>query len=172
MALFDFFRRRGGKKPQQEPRRGLRGWLSRIFGRREQKQEPEDLSYEEPELMPSDSNGLEFFDFDAISPEQAPAGESDAELLEKYRKMIDTMVKRGYIDSFRNDADAAEFLRVLGSEAWEEAHGYWYSPAALGEIQDAILRGATAGTLQDNYNSQLEKKSNRYLETWEDWLQA
>lgn len=97
---------------------------------------------------------------------------TDTELLDKYGKMIDTMVNKGYIVPFENDADAAEFLRVLSSKAWEEAYGYWYSIEALSQIQDAITRGAMAGTLQSNYNAQIEKKSNNYLKTWEDWLQA
>ncbi len=97
---------------------------------------------------------------------------SDSNLLDRYGDMLNKMIEKGYIDDFKNKEDAAEFLRVLSSEAWEEAHAYWYSVEALGQIQDAIERGATAGGLQSEYNKQVEKKSNNYLSTWDAWLRV
>lgn len=188
MALFDFLRR--GRRPASGES-GRRGLLGRIINRfihpspEPEQPEPEEFSQEEP------PTGLDIVDLDEINEDSSqygadamgsaadggyiPAGVtdlSDEELLNKYGKMIDTMVERGYITQFDSDQGAAEFLRVLSSQAWEEAHGYWYSVEALSQIQDAIARGATAGTLQSNYNNQIEKKSNHYLETWEDWLNA
>lgn len=195
MALFDFFRRRRPAADSSRPRGsgGIAGFLNRIFGRRRQEPEPEpepiypeeeepepepdEFEYEEPEAdIIIDDSYVESFQPPQIEDTSSyEAGQitdlSDQELLDKYQGMLDKMVERGYIDSFDNDADAAEFLRVLSSQAWEEAHGYWYSVEALSQIQDAVARGAKAGTLQSNYNLQIEKKSNNYLKTWEEWMQ-
>lgn len=130
-----------------------------------------DLYTDEPEPFPDLVVNADVVITESTVQEFQITQVSDAELLEKYGKMLDTMVQRGYINSFDNDADAAEFLRVLSSQAWEEAHGYWYSVEALSQIQDAVARGAKAGTLQSNYNLQIEKKSNNYLKTWEEWMQ-
>lgn len=181
MALFDFFRRR--KDPEGRPQNtgGIRGFFSRLFNRRkpeipEPEAAPEPAQMEEPDVDIDDSlfNNLEDV---YISEQERPSFDQpsvttadDQSLLDKYSDMLDTMVDRGYIQAFDNDQDAAEFLRVLSSEAWEEAHAYWYSVEALQQIQDAIARGATAGGLQEDYNRQVEKKSNNYLRTWEDWL--
>lgn len=193
MALFDFFRRRRPAADSSRPRGsgGITGFLNRIFGRRrtepepepepiypepEPELEPDEFIYEEPEAdIIIDDSYVETFQPPQIEEAPIEAGQitdlSDQELLDKYQGMLDKMVERGYIDSFDNDADAAEFLRVLSSQAWEEAHGYWYSVEALSQIQDAVARGAKAGTLQSNYNLQIEKKSNNYLKTWEEWIQ-
>lgn len=96
----------------------------------------------------------------------------DAELIERYRPMIETMITKGWIDEFKSDADMAEFLRVLSSSAWEEAHKYWYSEIAFLEIQEAIERGATARQLQDEYNKVMEKKTIGFLQAWEGWQQT
>ena len=96
----------------------------------------------------------------------------DADLIERYRPMIETMIEKGWIDEFKSDADMAEFLRVLSSSAWEEAHKYWYSEIAFLEIQEAIERGATARQLQDEYNKVLEKKTIGFLQAWEGWQEA
>lgn len=191
MALFDFFRRRRPAADSSRPRGsgGITGFLNRIFGRHRQQEgpepepiypeeepEPDEFIYEEPEAdIIIDDSYVESFQPPQIEEAPFEAGQitdlSDQELLDKYQGMLDKMVERGYINSFDNDADAAEFLRVLSSEAWEEAHGYWYSVEALSQIQDAVARGAKAGTLQSNYNLQIEKKSNNYLKTWEEWMQ-
>lgn len=202
MALFDFLRRRprpsagsgggitgflsrifGRRKREPEP--------EQVPIEPEIVPDPADLYYDEPEPIPEadiiiDDNYVEtqvtpppvFTDPEAERLDNYLAEHteinpySDQELLDRYGKMIDTMVRKGYIKEFDNEADAAEFLRVLSSQAWEEAHGYWYSIEALSQIQSAIAHGAMAGTLQSNYNAQIEKKSNNYLKTWEDWLQA
>lgn len=190
MGIFDFIRQRGGRKPQDPGRpRSIFGRILDRFRRPSPAPEPEEPVRPPAQIQetPDDTN-IDYYDIDAgempedtglyvhdldTEPVGIPEGVTDVSnqyLLDTYGGMLQTMVDRGYIDAFGSDADAAEFLRVLSSQAWEEAHGYWYSPAALGEIQDAILRGATAGTLQSNYNEQIEKKSNHYLETWEDWL--
>lgn len=187
MALFDFFRRRNSSdegRPQRSG--GIRGFFSRLFGRKREELPPEPQPLpdpavmEEPDIDVDDSlfNELE----DVYSPPTSeqpsysdlpPVTTSDQDnLLGRYSDMLDTMVERGYIQAFDSDEDAAEFLRVLSSDAWEEAHTYWYSVEALQQIQDAISRGATAGSLQDEYNKQTEKKSNNYLKTWENWLRA
>lgn len=182
MALFDFFRRRRDKEGRPQNTGGIRGFFSRLFNRRkpeaapEPEEIPEPAQMEEPDVDIDDSlfNSLE----DVYTSEQerpsfdqpSVTTADDQSLLDKYGDMLDTMVDRGYIQAFESDQDAAEFLRVLSSEAWEEAHAYWYSVEALQQIQDAIARGATAGGLQEDYNRQVEKKSNNYLRTWEDWL--
>ena len=189
MALFDFFRRRS--KPAQPasepaPKGGVRGFFSRLFNRRRPAAAAIRPAPEEPDLEPVDLfAGME----DVYKPPRpempeveeigAPADDlsqvttiSDRDLVERYSDMLDKMVERGYIDSFKSEEDAAEFLRVLSSEAWEEAHAYWYSVEALGQIQDAIERGATAGGLQSEYNKQVGKKSNNYLSTWDAWLRV
>ena len=185
MALFDFFRRR---KDQAEQRHGIiRGFLSRLFNRRRierpesPRQEARTEIQEEPDIDIDDDlfNAVE----DIYKPPESeqPRNKldtdiaqvttvSDETLMIRYRKMLDTMVNKGYIDAFDSDADAAEFLRVLSSEAWEEAHAYWYSVDALQQIQDAILKGATARSLQDEYNEQKEQQSDSYLATWENWI--
>lgn len=188
MALFDFFRRRSKPaRPAGEPapQRGVRGFFSRLFNR-VRPAAPAAPEYEEPEPEPFDL-------FEDLEDEYQPSAQelpmmeevgepadalaqvttiNDRDLVERYSDMLDTMVEKGYIDSFKSDEDAAEFLRVLSSEAWEEAHAYWYSVEALGQIQDAIERGATAGGLQSEYNKQVEKKSNSYLSTWDAWLRG
>ena len=190
MALFDFFRRRSKPaRPAGEPapQGGIRGFFSRLFNRvRPAAAAAPEPEYEEPEPEPFDL-------FEDLEDEYAPPAPelpameevgqpaddlaqvttlSDRDLVERYSDMLDKMVERGYIDSFKSEEDAAEFLRVLSSEAWEEAHAYWYSVEALGQIQDAIERGATAGGLQSEYNKQVEKKSNNYLSTWDTWLRV
>lgn len=197
MALFDFFRRRNKPaRPAGEPapRGGVRGFFSRLFNRRrpasvEDEEEPAAAiqpAPEEPDLEPVDLfAGMEDVykpplpEMPEIEEIGAPAEDlaqvttvNDRDLVERYSDMLDKMVERGYIDSFKSEEDAAEFLRVLSSEAWEEAHAYWYSVEALGQIQDAIERGATAGGLQSEYNKQVEKKSNNYLSTWDAWLRV
>lgn len=182
MALFDFFRRRRDKEGRPQSTGGIRGFFSRLFNRRkpeaapEPEEIPEPAQMEEPDVDIDDSlfNSLE----DVYTSEQerpsfdqpSVTTADDQSLLDKYCNMLNTMVDRGYIQAFESDQDAAEFLRVLSSEAWKEAHAYWYSVKALQQIQDAIARGATAGGLQEDYNRQVEKKSNNYLRTWEDWL--
>lgn len=94
---------------------------------------------------------------------------TDEELIDKYSDMLNKMIKQGYIDEFRNDKEKAEFLRVLSSNAWNEAHTYFYSIVAFQEIQDAIQRGATARALQEQYNMEKEKKSNAFLQLWDTW---
>ena len=95
---------------------------------------------------------------------------SDETLLIRYRKMLDTMVERGYIKPFVSDKEAAEFLRVLGSKAWDEAHAYFgTSETVFKDIQNAIEHGATAGALQDDYNMTVEKKSKDFLRMFENW---
>lgn len=193
MALFDFFRRRN-KPAQPAPRGGIRGFFSRLFNRRRpaadvDEEEPAAAiqpAPEEPDLEPVDLfAGMEDVykpplpEMPEVEEIGAPADDlaqvttlNDRDLVERYSDMLDKMVERGYIDSFKTEEDAAEFLRVLSSEAWEEAHAYWYSVEALGQIQDAIERGATAGGLQSEYNKQVEKKSNNYLSTWDAWLRV
>lgn len=101
-------------------------------------------------------------------PEVSPA--SDETLLNRYRGMINTMVERGLINEFRNDKEAAEFLRVLSSRAWEEAHNYWgTSKGIFKDVQSAIEHGATAGVLQNDYNMMLEKKSKDYMGVFSSW---
>lgn len=189
MAFFDFFRRRS--KPAQPagepaPKGGVRGFFARLFNRVRPAAAPEPEPEPEPETEPFDL-------FEDLEDEYAPPAPelpmmeevgqpaddlaqvttlSDRDLVERYSDMLDKMVERGYIDSFKSEEDAAEFLRVLSSDAWEEAHAYWYSVEALGQIQDAIERGATAGGLQSEYNKQVEKKSNNYLSTWDAWLRV
>ena len=190
MALFDFFRRRSKPaRPAGEPapKGGVRGFFSRLFNRaRPAAAAAPEPEYEEPEPEPFDL--FEDLEDEYAPPEQElpmmeevgePADDlsqittfGDRDLVERYSDMLDKMVERGYIDSFKSEEDAAEFLRVLSSEAWEEAHAYWYSVEALGQIQDAIERGATAGGLQSEYNKQVGKKSNNYLSTWDAWLRV
>ena len=183
MALFDFFRRRKDRDPQPAKRTsGFKGFFSRLFNRRKPAAVPEpeeDLETAVMEDVQIDDdliNNAEDVYLDtvpAVETGTVPTLEEDSQyLLNKYEGMLDTMVERGYIQPFDSDQDAAEFLRVLGSEAWEEAHAYWYSVEALQQIQDAISRGATAGSLQEDYNMQREKKSNNYLKTWEDWIRV
>lgn len=190
MALFDFFRRRSKPaRPAGEPapQRGVRGFFSRLFNRvRPAAAAAPEPEYEEPEPEPFDLfEDLEdeyqppATEIPAMETTGAPAEDlsrvttaNDRDLVERYSDMLDTMVERGYIDAFKSEGDAAEFLRVLSSQAWEEAHAYWYSVEALGQIQEAIERGATAGGLQEEYNRQVEKKSNHYLSTWDKWLRV
>lgn len=187
MALFDFFRRRSKPaRPAGEPapRGGVRGFFSRLFNR----VRPAAAAAPEPAPEPEPFDLFEDLEDEYAPPKQElptmeevgqPADDmsqvttlGDRDLVERYSDMLDKMVERGYIDSFKSEEDAAEFLRVLSSEAWEEAHAYWYSVEALGQIQDAIERGATAGGLQSEYNKQVEKKSNNYLSTWDAWLRV
>lgn len=192
MALFDFFRRKPARpEGQPAPKGGVRGFFSRLFNRRKPAPAPEPEAarpsyYEEPEPEPFDLfEDLEdeyqppAAEMPAMETVGAPAKDlsqvtttNDRDLVERYSDMLDTMVERGYIDAFKSEGDAAEFLRVLSSQAWEEAHAYWYSVEALGQIQEAIERGATAGGLQEEYNRQVEKKSNHYLSTWDKWLRV
>lgn len=102
-------------------------------------------------------------------PQQDVTTLTDDELITKYDDMISKMIQQGYIDEFRNDKEKAEFLRVLSSNAWNEAHTYFYSIVAFQEIQDAIQRGATARALQEQYNMEKEKKSNAFLQLWDTW---
>ena len=103
------------------------------------------------------------------APQQDVTILTDDELITKYDDMINKMIQHGYIDEFRNDKEKAEFLRVLSSNAWNEAHTYFYSIVAFQEIQDAIQRGATARALQEQYNMEKEKKSNAFLQLWDTW---
>ena len=185
MALFDFFRRR--RDPEGKPAKStgrLGRWFSGLFGRSRKKQPeveplPEPAPMEEPDISVDDQL-FESLEDVYTSDQEQPASysvddlsqvtiESDRDLLDRYSGMLDTMVDKGYIQPFDSDEDAAKFLRVLSSEAWEEAHAYWYSIEALQQIQDAIQRGATAGRLQEEYNRQKEKKSKNYLRTWDEW---
>ena len=185
MALFDRFRRRRNEGAPQ--RSGwLRGIIDRVFNR---KKRPEPMPAYEPAPEPAEMDDITIDDslVDAVedvnvSPAEMPAEPDldlspvtpvdDRTLVDRYGQMLDTMVEKGYIQPFDTDRDAAEFLRVLSSDAWEEAHNYWYSVEALQQIQDAIQRGATAGGLQEEYTKQTEKKSKNYLLTWENWLRV
>ena len=186
MAFFDFFRRRKDREGVPQRSGGVRGFFSRLFNRK--KPAPAPAPEPLPDLAAMEEPDIEIGDlFETVEPvytndqeiPTAPTLEdsqvtvaSDSTLLDKYGGMLDTMVEKGYIQAFDNDEDATEFLRVLSSQAWEEAHNYWYSVEALQQIQDAIQRGATAGSLQDQYNRQIEKKSKNYLRTWEEWLRV
>ena len=126
------------------------------------KPEPEKESGPEPEPeKPKRKPGRPKKERDPLQVEPDINQDPDADLIERYRPMIETMIEKGWIDEFKSDADMAEFLRVLSSSAWEEAHKYWYSEIAFLEIQEAIERGATARQLQDEYNKVLEKKNHR-----------
>lgn len=188
MALFDFFRRKPARPAgEPAPKGGIRGFFSRLFNRvRPAAAAAPKPEYEEPEPEPFDLfEDLEdeyqppATEIPAMETTGAPAEDlaqvtttSDENLLYRYSDMLDKMVEKGYIKPFDSDEDAAEFLRVLSSQAWEEAHAYWYSVEALSQIQEAIERGATAGGLQEEYNRQVEKKSNHYLSTWDKWLRV
>lgn len=181
MALFDFFRRRGSSSGSG--RSG--GILSRIVNfftsRPPAPEQPADDGYYDETEPEQPAPNIDYINIDDIQEPPEPAAadrwetpipmQDDQELLSKYRKTLDTMEEKGWISPFKSDADAAEFLRVLGSEAWNESHAYWYSKTALAEMQDAIQRGGTAGALQEEYNMAIEKKSNQYLNVWEDWTE-
>ena len=182
MSLLDFFKRR--KDPEGKPQGsgGVRGFFSRLFNRRKKEKPEKPAPLPEPAVMEEPDISIDDDLFDQIEdaynppPQERPATDlppvttvDNESLMDKYSGMLDTMVEKGYIQPFDSDEDAAEFLRVLSSDAWEEAHTYWYSVEALQQIQDAIARGATAGSLQDEYNKQVEKKSKNYLKTWEAW---
>ena len=186
MAFFDFFRRRKDREGVPQRSGGVRGFFSRLFNRK--KPAPAPAPEPLPDLAAMEEPDIEIGDlFETVEPVYTSDQEiptvpttdiaqvtpvSDSTLLIRYRKMLDTMINKGYIEDFDSEEDAAEFLRVLSSQAWQEAHTYWYSVEALQQIQDAIQRGATAGSLQDEYNKQIEKKSKNYLRTWEEWLRV
>ena len=165
MALFDFFRRRRKTEPEPQPAgRGIFNRIRNLFRREQKEPEPPAVPpISEPEPEPPAAPPALSNITDSIA-DQSKLNEGSN------RQIINTLVEHGYIQPFKNDHEAAEFLRVLESDAWNENHRQLYGPDVMNRIQNAIARGATAGALQEQYNKEIEKKSNTFLVGWEDFL--